>query len=74
VTVTLNDGRKIERAKYYATGSRQVPMSAQRIKAKFDVCAVEAVDKTTAEKIYTTLSTLGEQPSLTDFWPLLRKA
>ena len=74
VTVTLNDGRKIERAKYYATGSQQVPMSAQQIKAKFGVCAAEAVDKTTAEKIYATLSTLGEQPSLNDFWPLLRKA
>jgi 2-methylcitrate dehydratase PrpD len=74
VTVTLNDGRKIERAKYYATGSQQVPMSAQQIKAKFDVCAAEAVDKMTAGKIYATLSSLGEQPSLKDFWPLLRKA
>jgi 2-methylcitrate dehydratase PrpD len=74
VTVTLNDGRKIDLAKYYATGSQQVPMSAQQIEEKFGVCAAEAVDKTTAEKIYATLSTLGEQPSLNDFWPLLRKA
>jgi hypothetical protein len=49
-------------------------MSAQQIKAKFDVCAAEAVDKVTAGKIYATLSSLGEQPSLDDFWPLLRKA
>jgi len=60
VTVTLNDGRTIERTKYYATGSQKVPISVQQIKAKFDVCAAEAVDKTTAERIYATLSTLGE--------------
>jgi len=74
VTVTLNDGRKVERAKYYASGSVQVPMSAAQIKAKFDVCAAQAIDKAASEKIYAVLSTLGEQPSLMDFWPLLRKA
>ncbi len=74
VTVTLNDGRKIDRAKYYATGSQQVPMSTQQIKAKFDVCAAEVFDEMTAGKIYATLSSLGEQPSLKEFWPLLRKA
>jgi 2-methylcitrate dehydratase PrpD len=74
VTVTLNDGRKIERAKYYPTGSPQNPMSAAQVKAKFDICAAQAVDKATSDKIYTTLNALGDQPSLDDFWPLLRKA
>jgi 2-methylcitrate dehydratase PrpD len=74
VTVTLNDGRKIERAKYYPSGSVQVPMSAAQIRAKFDVCAAQAIDKVAAERIYATLLTLGDQPSLDDFWPLLRKA
>jgi 2-methylcitrate dehydratase PrpD len=74
VTVTLNDGRQIERSRFYPTGSRQAPMTSAQIKAKFDVCATQAVDKPTAEKIYTTLSTLGEQPALTDFWPLVGKA
>jgi hypothetical protein len=60
VTVTLNDGSKVDRAKYYATGSQQAPMSAQQIKAKFDVCAAEAVDKQTAEKLYATLRSLGD--------------
>lgn len=74
VTVTLNDGRKLDRAKYYPSGSVQVPMSSAQIKAKFDVCAAQALDKTASEKIYATLSTLGDQPSLDEFWPLLRKA
>ena len=67
VTVTLKDGSKIERAKYYPSGSVQVPMSTAQIKAKFDVCAAQAIDKAAAEKIYATLSTLGEQPSLDEF-------
>jgi len=73
VTVIFSDGRRIERTKYYPSGSTQAPMSAQQIKAKFDICAEQAVDRTTADKIYATLSSLGVQPSLEDFWPLLRK-
>jgi 2-methylcitrate dehydratase PrpD len=73
VTVTFADGRTVERTKYYPSGSTQVPMSAGQIKAKFDICALQTVDRTAADKIYATLSTLGEQPSLDDFWPLLRK-
>jgi 2-methylcitrate dehydratase PrpD len=74
VTVTLNDGRKVERAKYYPTGSVQVPMTAAQLKAKFDICAAQAIDKAAAEKIYAMLSTIGEQPSFAEFWPLLRRA
>jgi 2-methylcitrate dehydratase PrpD len=74
VTVTLNDGRKLDRSKYYPSGSVQVPMTEAQIRAKFDICAAQAVDKATADKIYAKLRTLGDQPSLADFWPLLRKA
>ncbi len=69
----FDNGRGIERTKYYPSGSTQVQMSARWIKAKFGICAAQAVDRTTADKIHATLSTLGEQPSLDDFWPLLRK-
>lgn len=74
VTITLKDGRKIERAKYYPSGSVKSPMTAAQIKAKFDVCAVQAIDKAASEKIYTMLSTLGDHPSLDGLWPLLRRA
>jgi 2-methylcitrate dehydratase PrpD len=73
VTLTLGDGRKLERAKYYPSGSVQVPMTAGQIKAKFDICAAQAIDRAASEKIYATLSRLGDQPALNDFWPLLRK-
>jgi 2-methylcitrate dehydratase PrpD len=74
VTVTLNDGRKLEGTKYYSSGSVEVPMSAAQLKAKFDVCAAQAVDQTAAARIYAILSTLGDEPSLAEFWPLLHKA
>jgi 2-methylcitrate dehydratase PrpD len=73
VAVTLSDGQRIERSRLYPTGSQRAPMTAAQIKAKFDICAAQAVDRPTAEKIYTMLSTLGEQPSLAGFWPLVGK-
>jgi hypothetical protein len=51
----------------------QAPMSPAQIKAKFDVCAAQAINNSAAEKIYAMLSTIGEQPSFAEFWPLLRK-
>jgi hypothetical protein len=48
-------------------------MPPAQIKAKFDICAAQAVDNSAAEKIYGILSTLGEQSSFAEFWPLLRK-
>jgi 2-methylcitrate dehydratase PrpD len=74
VTITLKDGRKIEQTKYYPSGSVKSPMTAAQIKAKFDICAAQAIDKTAAEELYATLNTLGNQPSLDGLWPLLRKA
>ena len=74
VTITLNNGRKIERAKYYPSGSVKAPMIAAQIKAKFDVCAAQAIDKAAAQRLYAMLSTLGDRPSLDGLWPLLRKA
>jgi hypothetical protein len=73
VTLTLNDGRKIERSKYYPSGSMQVPISPAQIKAKFDICAAQAIDSSAAEKIYVMLSKIDEQPSFAELWPLLRR-
>jgi 2-methylcitrate dehydratase PrpD len=73
VTITLADGRKIERAKYYPSGSVQMPMTKAQIEEKFIACATTAVEPDAAKKILAMLSTLGEQQAFNDFWPLLRK-
>jgi len=73
VTITLADGRKMERAKYYPTGSVQAPMTKARIEDKFTTCATTAIKPDAAKKVLAMLSTLGEQASFDDFWPLLSK-
>jgi hypothetical protein len=73
VTITLANGRKIERAKYYPTGSVQTPMTKERIEDKFTTCATTAIHPDAAKKVLAMLTRLGEQPSFDDFWPLLSK-
>ena len=72
VTLTLSDGRKIERSKYYPTGAVQVPMTTAQIEEKFTACATTAIKPDAAKKILAMLGTLGEQKSFDEFWPLLR--
>jgi len=74
VTIMLKDGRKLERAKYYPSGSVQVPMTKAQIEEKFNVCAATAIKPEAAKKILAMLSALGEQQSFGDFWPLLVKS
>lgn len=72
VTLTLKDGRKLERAKYYPSGSVQVPMTKAQIEEKFMVCATTAIKPDAAKKLFTMLSSIGEQPSSDEMWPLLK--
>ena len=72
VTVTLNDGRKLERAKYYPSGSVQAPMTKAQIEEKFMICATTAIKPDAAKKLFAMLSNIGEQPSSDAFWPLLK--
>ena len=72
VTVTLKDGRKLERSKYYPSGSVQVPMTKAQLEEKFMVCATTAIKPDAAKRLLAMFSTIGEQPSSDQFWPLLR--
>lgn len=72
VTVTLADGRIVERVCYYASGTPQVPLTPEQVEEKFFSCAARAVNIASAKKIFAFLSRLDEAPSFADFWPLLR--
>ena len=75
VAVTLKDGRTVERMVVYASGSAKNPMSPAQMREKFFDCAAHAgVERPVAEKIAATLDRLGEQGSLNELWPLLRRA
>src|SRR5260370_18432964 len=53
VTVTLRDGRTIERMRYYASGTPQAPLTREQVEEKFFSCAERAVDRTSATKIFS---------------------
>jgi 2-methylcitrate dehydratase PrpD len=75
VAVTLKDGRTIEKLVVYASGTPKNPMSAAQLRDKFFDCAEHAkVARGSAEKIAAILDKLGDQDSLGELWPLLRKA
>jgi 2-methylcitrate dehydratase PrpD len=72
LAVTLKDGRTLEELRVHASGTKENPMSPAQMADKFFDCAKEAVSADAAKQIFATLSMLGEQPSLANFWPLLR--
>ena len=74
VIVSFADGSRLERLRYYASGTLQFPLTPAQIEAKFMDCAVQAVDKERAGRIFAALQTLGEAPSFDELWPLLRGA
>ena len=74
VTVTLADGRTVERMRYYASGTPQAPLSKEQIEEKFFYCAERAVDKAAAAKMFAFLNRLDEQPSFSQLWDLVRRA
>jgi 2-methylcitrate dehydratase PrpD len=74
LTVTSKDGRSVERLVTDASGTAKNPMSAAQMREKFFDCAAHAgVERGNAEKIAGMLDRLGEQGSLAELWPLLRR-
>src|SRR6266852_1982862 len=74
VTVTLADGRTVQKMRYYASGTPQNPLTKEQVEEKFFSCAERAVDKTTATKIFAFLNRFDEEPSLAGLWGLVRRA
>jgi len=74
VTVTLADGRTVERVRYYASGTPQAPLTKEQVEEKFFSCAERAVDKASAVKIFAFLSRLDEQRSFAELWGLVKRA
>jgi 2-methylcitrate dehydratase PrpD len=74
VTVTLVDGRTVQRMRYYASGTPQAPLTKEQVEEKFFLCAERAVDKTAATKIFAFLNQLDEERSFAELWALLKRA
>jgi 2-methylcitrate dehydratase PrpD len=74
VTVTLADGRTVERMRYYASGTPQVPLTKGQVEEKFFDCAERAVDKASATKIFAFLNRFEEERSFAPLWGLVKRA
>ena len=73
VTVTLGDGRTIERTRYYASGTPQAPLNKEQIEEKFFSCAQRALDKEAATTLFAFLNRLDQQRSLAPLWGLIQR-
>ena len=74
VTVTLSDGRTVERMRYYASGTPQAPLTKEQVEEKFFSCAERAVDKIAAAKIFAFLNRIEQERSFSELWSLARRA
>jgi 2-methylcitrate dehydratase PrpD len=71
ITVTLSDGRTVERSRYYASGTPQVPFTKEQVEEKFFSCAERSIDKAAATKLFAFLNRFDEEGSFADFWGLV---
>jgi len=74
VTVTLADGRTVEKMRYYASGTPQAPLTQEQVEEKFFSCAERAVDKTSATKIFAFLNRIDQERSFAELWGLVQRA
>jgi len=74
VTVTLADGRTVEKMRYYASGTPQAPLTQEQVEEKFFSCAERAVDKTSATKIFAFLNRIDQERSFAELWGLVKRA
>ncbi len=74
VTVTLADGRTVEKVRYYASGTPQTPFTKEQVEEKFFSCAERTVDKATAEKIFAFLNRMDQKRSFAELWGLVKRA
>jgi 2-methylcitrate dehydratase PrpD len=73
IIVSFKDGTKVEKLRYYASGTQQFPLTPAQVEGKFMDCAAHAVSRETADKIFAAMQTLGETPSFDALWPLVRR-
>jgi 2-methylcitrate dehydratase PrpD len=74
IIVTLADGRTIERTRYYASGTPQVPLTREQVEEKFFSCAERSVDKAAAARIFVFLNRIDQEASFAELWGLVKRA
>jgi len=73
VTVTLNDGRTVQRVRRFASGTPQVPLTAAQVEEKFFDCAAHAIERPAATQIFVFMNRFEQEPSFAPLWPLTKR-
>jgi 2-methylcitrate dehydratase PrpD len=71
VTMFMADGTQREKVVYIPTGTRETPMSAEKVREKFLSCATRAISKDAALRLHDYLAGFSKQEALDDLWPML---
>jgi 2-methylcitrate dehydratase PrpD len=71
VTITLADGRKLERSAEEAKGHPDFPLSIAELRTKFMDCATQTLPRARAEAAFDALAALERAPRIADITPLL---
>lgn len=74
VAIETVDGGTIEILCREPSGSREKPLSPEQMRVKFTTCASHAIGEAQAARLFTFLSALEPNSSLSELWPLLRPA
>ncbi len=74
MTVSLADGRVVQKMRYYASGTPQAPLTREQVEEKFFSCAERTVDRASAAKILAFLDRIDQEHSFAELWRLVRRA
>jgi len=74
VTVTHADGRTVQRMRYYASGTPQMPLTPAQVEEKFFDCAGHTVERPAATQIFAFMNRFEQEPSLAPLWTLTKRA
>jgi 2-methylcitrate dehydratase PrpD len=72
VAIRMKDGQSHSRYVEHAKGSREVPLTAAELRAKFMECACQAIDQSTAERAVKYIDRLETLDSIAPLCELLK--
>jgi hypothetical protein len=64
----------VQRMRYYASGTPQVPLTVAQVEEKFFDCAGHAVDRPAATRIFAFMNRFEQEPSFAELWTLAKRA
>jgi hypothetical protein len=74
VTVTLTNGRTVERMRCCASGTPQMLLAPAQVEEKFFDCASHTVERAVATQIFAFMNRFEQERSLAPLWVLTKRA